>query len=203
MPLTDTEIKRTKPKVKPFKLGDSGGLYLWVTPSGGKLWRWTYRHAGKQKVMTFGRYPEVSLARARERHAEERRLLVEGADPMTLRKAKKRAEQITVETSFASVTARWLEHWQDGRSPRHINSTKRRLTSNILPSLGALQVTEIEAPEVVAIVRLIESRGARDVAKRALETTGQIFRFAIAHSFAKRNPAIEIRPRDILKASRR
>lgn len=153
--------------------------------------------------MTFGRYPEVPLARARERHAEERKLLVEGVDPMTQRRAKKRAEQIAVENSFASVAARWLEHWQDGKSPRHVDSTKRRLASNILPSLGALQVTDIEAPEVVAMVRLIESRDARDVAKRALETTGQIFRYGIAHGFAKRNPATEIRPRDILKASRK
>ncbi len=203
MPLTDTEIKRTKLKVKPFKLSDSGGLYLWVTPSGGRLWRWTYRHEGKQKVMTFGRYPEVSLARARERRAEERKLLVEGADPMTERKAKKRGQRIAVENSFASVAAQWLEHWQDGKSPRHVDSTKRRLASNILPSLGALRVINIEAPEVVAMVRLIQSRGARDVAKRALETTGQIFRFAIAHGFAQRNPATEIRPRDILKASRK
>ena len=122
---------------------------------------------------------------------------------MAERKAKKRAERVAVENSFASIAARWLEHWQDGKSPRHVDSTKRRLASNILPSLGALQVTEIEAPEVVAMVRLIESRGARDVAKRALETIGQIFRYAIAHGFAKRNPATEIRPRDILRASRK
>ena len=203
MPLTDTEIKKTKPRVKPYKLSDCGGLYLWVTPSGGKLWRWSYRYEGKQKIMTFGRYPEIPLARARERHLEERGVLAEGADPMAVRKAERHAEQLAYENSFANVAARWLEHWQDGKSPRHVDSTRRRITANILPSLGERPVTEIEAPEVVAMVRLIASRGARDIAKRALETTGQIFRYAVAHGVAKRNPATEIRPRDILKASRK
>jgi integrase len=101
------------------------------------------------------------------------------------------------------VAAQWVEHWQEGKSRRHVDSTRRRLASNILPSLGSLQTTEIEAPDIVAIVRTIEARGARDIAKRALETTGQIFRYAIAQGYAKRNPATEIRPRDILKTSKR
>ncbi len=201
MPLTDTEIKRVKLKGKPFKLSDSGGLYLWVTPAGGKLWRWTYRCDGKQKVMTFGRYPDVSLARVRERHAQERKILAEGTDPMVQRKAQKHVERIAAENSFGSVAAQWLEHWQHGKSHRHVDSTKRRLTANIIPSLGTRPMAEIEAPEVVGMVRLIESRGARDIAKRALETTGQIFRYGIANGYAKRNPATEIRPRDILRAA--
>ncbi|MGI8769989.1 MAG: tyrosine-type recombinase/integrase [Acidobacteriaceae bacterium] len=203
MQLTDTEIKRTKRREKPYKLSDSGGLYLWVTPSGGRLWRWSYRHEGKQKTMTFGRYPEVSLARARERHFEGRKLLADGTDPMAQRKAFKRAERVANESSFANVAAQWLEHWQDGKSRRHVDSTRRRLAANILPSLGARPMPEIEAPEVVAMVRLIESRGARDIAKRALETTGQIFRYGIAHGHAKRNPATEIRPHDILRATQK
>ena len=117
MALTDTEIKRVKPRERPFKRSDSGGLYLWVTPAGSKLWRWTYRHSGKQKVMTFGRYPEISLARARERHAEERRRLAEGTDPMAHRKAEKQAERIACENSFSSMANRWLEHWQGERAP--------------------------------------------------------------------------------------
>ena len=89
IPLTDTEIKKSKPQVKPFKMSDGGGLYLWVTPSGGKLWRWSYRYEGKRKVMTLGRYPDFSLARVRERHIEQRRLLGGGTDPMAVRKAKR------------------------------------------------------------------------------------------------------------------
>jgi hypothetical protein len=81
MALTDTQIKKIKTKDKPFKVSDGGGLYLWATPSGGKLWRWSYRHEGKQKVMTFGRYPDVPLALARERHSEARKLLATGRRP--------------------------------------------------------------------------------------------------------------------------
>ena len=201
--LTDIQVKKAKAQEKPYKLSDSGNLYLWVTPSGGKIWRWAYRFEGKEKLMTFGKYPVVPLSLARSRHMDARQLLESGVDPMAQRKAEKTAEQIANENSFASVAAKWLEHWQEGKSPRHVDSTRRRLDSNILPSLGQLQTAEIEAPDVVAMVRAIEARGARDIAKRALETTGQIFRYAIAHGYTKRNPATEVRPRDILKASQK
>jgi integrase len=184
-------------------MSDGGNLYLWVTPSGGKIWRWAYRLEGKEKLMTFGKYPDVSLSLARSRHAEARQLLSTGVDPMAQRKAEKAAEQVADENSFANVAAQWFEHWKDGKSSRHVDSTRRRLDSNILPNLGALQISEIEAPDVVAMVRVIESRGARDVAKRAMETAGQIFRYGIAHGYAKRNPATDFRPSDILKATRK
>jgi integrase len=199
--LTDTEVKRAKGTDKPFKMADGGNLYLLVTPSGGKLWRWAYRFDGKQKLMTFGKYPDVFLARARERHAVQRSLLSEGIDPMEQKKVVKTAERAATENSFAIIADRWIEHWKDDKSPRYVDSTRRRLATNIMPSLGPFQVDEIEAPQIVQMVRAVEARGARDVAKRALETTGQIFRFAIAHGYAKRNPAKEIEPRDILKAS--
>jgi integrase len=203
MPLTDTVVRKAKATGKAYRLSDGGSLYLWVTPAGGKLWRWSYHFDSKEKLMSFGKYPAVSLAQARERHAEARKLLATGTDPMAQRKAEKTAEQVSSENSFANVAARWLEHWQDDKSPRHVDSTRRRLASNILPILGSLQTAEIEATDVVAMVRAVEARGARDVAKRALETTGQIFRYAIAHGYAKRNPATDIRPRDILKASQK
>jgi len=201
MALTDTEIKRAKTAHKPYRITDAGNLYVWVTPAGGKLWRWAYRFEGKQKLMTFGRYPDVSLARARERHAEQRSILANGIDPMARKKAEKTAVRIATENSFSFVAGQWLEHWKDDKSLRHVDSTQRRLASNILPTLGPLQMDEIQAPHIVAMLRTIEARGARDIAKRALETTGQIFRFAIAHGHVQRNPAKEIEPRDILKAS--
>jgi len=203
MALTDTAIKRARANDRPYRMSDSGGLFLWITPAGGKLWRWKYRHEGLEKLMSFGKYPAVPLTVVREKHGEARKLLAAGLDPMGQRKTQKIAERIASENSFASVAAKWIEHWQDGKSPRHVDSTRRRLASNILPSLGSLQSADIEAPDVVAMVRAIEARGARDIAKRALETTGQIFRYAIAHGYAKRNPATEIQPRDILKASKR
>ncbi len=201
MAMTDVLARKAKPKSKPYKLADGGGLYLWVTPSGGKLWRWTYRHDGKQKLMTFGPYPNVSLSDARERQANERKILISGHDPMAHRRASKDAERVASESSFTTIASQWMEHWQDGKSPRHVDSTRRRLATNILPHLGSLSVMSIEAPDVVKMVKAIEKRGARDIAKRALETTGQIFRYAVAHGYAKRNPATDIRPSDILKTA--
>jgi integrase len=199
--LTDTEIKRAKAAEKAYSMGDGGGLYLWVKPTGGKLWRWSYRYEGKEKLMSLGKYPDVSLAQARERHSEARKLLATGVDPMAQRKAEKTAEKIAVENSFQSVTTQWLEHWQEGKSPRHVDSVRRRMEADILPCLGARPIAEIEAPELVAMANAIQDRGALDIAKRALETVGQVFRYGIAHGYAKRNPATEIRPSDILKSS--
>lgn len=199
MRLTDVRIKRIKPKTKPYKVSDGGNLFLWVTPSGGKIWRWAYRHEGRAKLMTYGSYPDVSLSLARERHAEARKLLATGTDPMAERKADKAA----AENSFQTVARAWWQHWQDGKSSRHADSVKRRMDADILPCLGARPIATIEAPELVAMTKAIEKRGARDIAKRALETTGQIFRFAIANGYAMRNPASEIRPSDILKSARK
>jgi integrase len=201
--LTDVQVRQAKFRDKPYKLSDSGSLFLWVTPAGGKIWRWAYRFDGKAKLMTLGKYPDVPLALARNRHVEARKLLATGVDPMVNRKEVKTAERVASGNSFASVTTQWLAHWEKGKSPRHVDSTKRRLAANILPVLGARPVAEIEAPELVTMVRLIDSRGARDIAKRALETTGQIFRYSIAHGYAKRNPATEIRPRDILRSAQK
>lgn len=116
MSLTDTEIKRAKPRDKSYRLSDSGGMYLWITPSGGRLWRWAYLHERKEKLMSLGKYPDVSLAGAREQHNSARRLLASGADPMAQRKSAKHAERTRDEKSFSSVAAKWLEHWQDGKS---------------------------------------------------------------------------------------
>jgi integrase len=149
--------------------------------------------------MTLGKYPDVPLVLARERHAEARKLLATGVDPMAERKAVKAAS----ENSFQSMAHLWLEHWQDGKSPRHVAYVKRRMEADILPCLGARPIDAIEAPELVGMTKAIEQRGARDIAKRALETTGQVFRYAIAHGYSRRNPASEIRPSDILKSMRK
>jgi integrase len=201
MALTDLEIRRAKAKEKAYRMTDGAGLYLWLTPAGGKLWQWSYRFEGKEKLMSFGKYPDVPLVLARERHATGRALLAIGTDPMAARKAEKTAVQVASTNSFASVANEWLEHWRDDKSLRHVETTRRRLETNVFPTLGAMSIDEIEAPDVVALVRQIEARGARDIAKRAMETIGQIFRHAIANGYTKRNPAKEVRPRDILKAS--
>jgi integrase len=199
MPLTDVEIRKAKAKEKPYRMSDGGSLYLWVTPAGGKLWRWAYTHDGKEKLMAFGKYPDVPLALARERHAEARRLLASGLDPMVQRKTAKNAEKIAAENSFETIAKLWFDHWRAEKSAQHVDATRRRMDANILPLLGARPITEIEAPELVTMVKMIEGRGAVDLAKRAMQNVGQIFRYAIAHGYAKRNPASEIRPADVLR----
>jgi integrase len=203
MPLTDTEVRKSKPGDKPYRLSDANSLFLWITPAGGKLWRWAYEFEGREKLMSLGKYPIVTLAEARDRRDQARKLLANGSDPMAKRKEEKTVVRAQTEGSFQNIASLWLEHWQDGKSPRHVEYTRRRMEMDILPVLGTRPIAEIEAPELVAMTKAIEERGARDIAKRALETAGQVFRYAIAHGYARRNPATEIRPRDILKSARK
>lgn len=200
MALTDIQVRKAKPDTRPRKLSDSGGLYLHVIPTGGKLWRWAYRFEGKQKLMALGSYPDVTLAEVRERHASARRLLASGVDPMAQRKADKAANLDSNGLSFREVAAKWHEHWKDGNSAHHVKAMWSRLEANVFPAVGAVAITEIEAPQIVAMVKAIQDRGKLDIAKRALETTGQICRYAVAHGLAQRNPASEIKPSDILKS---
>lgn len=201
MALTETKISKAKTRPNSYRLTDGRGLYLEVRPNGGKLWRYKYSFDGKEKLMALGIYPDVPLAVARTRHLSARQLLASGVDPMAQRKEEKAAERANTERSFQTIASLWLAHWRDGKSLRHADSVERRMKADILPALGQRPISAIEAPDVVAAVRAIQDRGAKDIAKRALETTSQIFRYAIAHGYAKRNPASEIRPGDILKSS--
>jgi len=198
MPLTDTAIKKIKPGDKPVKLSDARGLYLMVNPVGSKLWRWKYRFLDKEKVMSLGAYPEVSLAQARDGMGAARKLLASGTDPMAKRASDKVAQQALAENSFQSVALRWWEHWHGAKSARHADDVMRRLKADVFPAIGARPVTEIHAHELVTMVQTISKRGALDIAKRALQTSGQVFRFAVAHGIAQRNPASDIKPSDVL-----
>jgi integrase len=191
--LTDTEIRNTKAGQRPRKLADGRGLYLLVTPTGGKLWKAKYRYQGKEKKFSYGRYPDVSLVSARKRHAETLSLLADDVDPMAKKKAGTRE-------TFEAIARKWYEHWKAGTTERHSGQVWRRLEADVLPRLGTRPVAEIEAPELVEMLKAIEERGAHDIAKRALETCGQVFRYAIAHGYAKRNPAADFKPADALRS---
>jgi hypothetical protein len=194
--LTETKVKNVKAESRQYRLPDGGGLYLLVTPAGGKLWRWKYRFDGKEKLMALGKYPSVSLARAREKVAEARTRLAQGTDPM----ATKKAERAEKRETFEVIAREWYEHWKGGKSERHSGYVWRRLEVDVFPRLGISPISEIEAPKLVEMVKAIEERGAHDIAKRALETCGQVFRYAIAHGHAKRNPATDFKPRDVLRS---
>lgn len=193
MPLTDLQIRKEKPTDKPRKLSDGGGLYLLVNQTG-KYWRWKYRFEGKEKVMALGVYPEVTLAEAREAHQRARKLLTTGVDPV----ADRKQQATQAKTTFQQVAQAWWKHWSPTRSARHAGYVMRRLEADVFPVLGKRPVDEIQAPELVKMTKAIEERGALDIAKRSLQTCGQVFRYAIAHGHAIRNPATEIRPGDIL-----
>lgn len=196
--LTDTAIRRAAPGKRDYKLGDSGGLFLLVTAAGGKLWRWKYRFEGKEKKMAFGQYPDVPLVVVRSLHAEARRVLASGVDPMEQRRAERTAAKGGSGLPFRQVAAQWHAHWKVGNSAHHVKATWSRLETNVFPSLESRPVTEIRPSEIVAVVKSIQVQGKLDIAKRALETMKQIFRYAIAHDLAEQNPAGDIKPADVL-----
>lgn len=201
MKLTDTKVRNSKPSSRDFRLADGGGLCLFVSIAGGKLWQYRYRFDGKGKLMALGKYPDVSLLEARQRHAVARKLLAEGIDPMAQRKAEKAAVKTASEHGFQKIAEEWHKHWSVGKSARHADSVIRRLRADVFPAFGGVPVGEIEAPMLVAMLKSIEQRGAFDIAKRALETVGQVFRYAVAHGYCKRNPAADIKPADVLKTA--
>lgn len=200
--LSDRAIKNLKARATAYRVADGygKGLFLFVTPTGGKLWRFKYRFDGLQKQISYGQFPDVPLDIARERHQAARKLLAAGIDPMAQRKAEKTAVRNANELPFREIASKWHEHWKGGNSAHHVKATWSRLESNVFPALGNVAITRIEAPEIVRMVKAIQDRGKLDIAKRALETTGQIFRYAVAHGHAKRNPVADIKPGDILKS---
>jgi integrase len=202
MPLTEVAIRKAKAQEKPYKLSDSGGLFLYVTPAGGKSWRWKYYVEGREKLMTLGLYPDVSLAQARERRDLARKAKAAGQDPMQERKQAERNRKIAAENSFEAVAKAWLAQWSTDKSPRHVDYVLRRLETDVFIEIGRRPVSEIQAPELVAMVKKIAARGAVDIAKRAYQTCSQVFRYAVAHGLAQRNPAADVKPGDILPGRR-
>jgi len=197
--LTDLSVRTAKAGEALYKLSDGRGLQLHITATGSKLWRWAYRFDGKQKLMALGVYPDISLAQARQMADEARKLLATGTDPMAQRKVDKINRQQAAGNTFKVIATAWWEHWKSSRSERHADYVQRRLQGDILPAIGDRPIDEIQAPELVRMTKTIEKRGALDIAKRSLQTCGQIFRYAIAHGLATRNPATDIRPGDVLK----
>lgn len=194
MALSDTAARQAKPRAKAYKLADGGGLFLYVTPAGSRLWRWKYRHGGKERLMSFGAYPAVSLSQARDLHRQARELLASGIDPMIERKADKAAQG----TTFLRVAERWYEHWKSDRTERHANDVWRRLSTDVFPAIGHVAVDSLTAAMVRDCVKAVEKRGALDIAKRDLQKCSQIMRWAVANDLAQRNPVADVRPSDIL-----
>lgn len=193
MPLTDTAIRNIKPGVKSIKLFDERGLYLEVSPSGGKWWRLKYRFDNKEKRISLGVYPDISLKDARDRRDEARKLLANGVDPSENRKAIKSTRMDRAANSFEVVGREWFAKYSPTWASNHGVRIIRRFERDIFPWIGGRPIAEITAPELLSVIRRIEIRGALETAHRALSNCGQVFRYAVATGRAERDPSGDLR----------
>ncbi len=193
MALTDRAIKSAKPEGKVQRLYDTGGLYLEISPTGGKWWRLKYRFAGKEKRISLGVYPRISLKKARHRRDEAHGLLDQGIDPSAHRKAQKAAQVAGVENSFEAVTKEWFAKYEPTWAKSHSNRVLRLFERDVFPWVGTRPIGEITAPEVLAVLRRVEARGALETAHRARTNCGQVFRYAVATGRADRDPTGDLR----------
>ena len=193
MPLTDTAIRNAKPGAKPAKLFDERGLFLLVTPAGGKWWRLKYRFDNKEKLLSLGTYPDVSLKDARGRRDTARKLLADGIDPGENRKAVKATKVERAANSFEVVAREWYAKHAPNWVEHHGDRIIRRLERDIFPWIGGRPIADVTAPELLATVQRIEKRGALETAHRALGNCGQVFRYAVATGRAMRDPSGDLR----------
>ena len=186
MALSDTQIKNTRARDKQFKLADGKGLYLLVTPSGGKLWRYDYRFDGKRKTLSFGSYPEIPLIEARKRLLEARTTLKHGIDPSEKIKAEKRVDY------FKKVADEWLDRLKPTWTPGHYKTVRSRLDRDVLPWIGDRPINGITPPEILQLLRRVEFRGAIETAHRIKTVCSQIFRYAVATGLVASDPCRDL-----------
>ena len=193
MALSVKEIENAKPASKPVRMFDAGGLYLEVAPSGGKWWRFKYRYGGKEKRLSLGVYPDVSLKVARSKRDDARTLLAAGADPGAQRKAEKLAKAESGGNTFEALGREWMATRGEEWTESYASKTASALERHAFPAIGAKPITDITAPDLLALLRAIESRGTVDMAHRIQQHCGAIFRFAIATGRAVNDPVPSLR----------
>ncbi|RQR29472.1 tyrosine-type recombinase/integrase [Burkholderia sp. Bp9142] len=194
MALTDLTVRNAKPiPEKQQKLFDERGLYLLVTPAGGKWWRLKYRFGGKEKSLSMGVYPDISLKEARERRDAARKLLANGVDPGVQRKVQKATANERAANTFEAVAREWYAKHAPSWAPSHGEKIIRRLERDVFPWIGARPIADVKAPELLGVLRRIEGRGVLETAHRALQNSGQVFRYAVATGRAERDPSGDLR----------
>ena len=191
-PLTDLQVSKAKSQAKQVTFFDGGGLFLLVSPSGGKLWRFKYRFDGKEKLISFGTYPENTLAEAREKRETARKQLANGIDPGEVRKAQKAAKQEQGSNSFEAVSREWHQKFKAQWTENHAGRIMTRLEQDVFPFIGARPIAEVKAPELLALLRRIETR-TLEGAFRVKTACGQICRYAVATGRAERDPVTDLR----------
>jgi integrase len=193
MPLTDTALRAIKPNQKTQRFFDGGGLYLEVSPGGGKWWRLKYRVAGKEKRISLGVYPAVSLKHARQARDDAKRDLAAGVDPALKRKAEKAARITAAADSFEVIAREWFAKYQPTWAPTHASKILRRFERDLFPWIGRRPIAEVTAPELLTVLRRVESRGAIETAHRAQHNAGSVFRYAVATGRAQSDPTASLR----------
>ena len=193
MSLTDPEIKSAKPKEKPYKLFDGGGLYLLVNRDGSRWWRFKYRYGGKEKLLALGTYPDTGLKKARDRHGEARNLLGDGIDPSAAKQAEKQARADRAEGSFELIAREWYAKQAEGWADSYSSKVLARLEQYVFPKVGSKPIRELKGPELLAALRPMESAGFIETAHRVNQYLGQIFRYAMATHRADFDPTTALK----------
>jgi integrase len=187
--LNDTKVRSAKSREKAFKLSDERGLFLLVTPTGSRLWRLKYRFNGREKLISLGAYPDVTLKRAREKRDAARRLIADGIDPSVQRKA----ERAALAQSFEGVAKEWLELQTKSLAPETISILTARLDSGLYPYIGSRPIAAITAQELLVALRRIEARGRHETAHRVRALAGRVFRYAVATGRAHHDVAADLK----------
>jgi integrase len=185
-------IRKEKPRDKPFKIADGGGLFLYVSPSGGKLWRFRYTFGGKEKLLSIGPYPDISLLDARGERDGAKGMLRAGKDPSATKKLRKLAGVNAADTSFESLSREWFELSKSQWVTRHADDVINSLEKEIFPVLGKVQIKDITASDVIAVLRPIEGRGAKDTARRIRQRMSSVFVYAISTGRGEADPAATV-----------
>jgi integrase len=190
--LSDIQVKNAKPQAKEVKLFDGGGLFLLVTPSGGQLWRFKYRFGGKEKQLSFGAYPAISLVGARQRREDAKKLLANGVDPSEMKKSLQQAKIALDENSFEIVAREWITKFSNKWSQVHATTIMDRLEKDVFPYIGSCPIINVHSPALLAVLRRVESRGALDTAHRIRNHCGQVFRYGVATGRVERDPSRDL-----------
>ena len=193
MSLSDTQLRNMKATGKVKKVSDGGGLYLHLSPAGGKLWRMAYRFEGKQKTVCFGAYPALSLKEAREKRDESKALLARGIDPSLHKQAAKAASIAETANAYEVVAREWHAKYAPGWTESNAERVLARQAKDVFSFIGKRPIAQISAPELLAVLRKVEERGALDTAHRILQDTSRIFRYAIATGRAERDPGADLK----------
>jgi len=200
-PLTAMQVRNAKPKDKPYKLFDGGGLYLDVLPSGSRIWRFKFRQPnGKENRLTFGPYPEITLQEAREKRLDTRRLMLQGTDPAKHRDDAKRLLAERASNTFEKIAREWYANKVPTWSERTAKNMIVRLEADIFPAIGSRPITELKHRDIIDALRKIEDRGATEIAKRLKAVCSQIFSYAIQCGLTERNLVADMK--DVLKTRR-